>query len=420
MTLSMNTYSSGNQTGGIMAQTDFKFNPTKMKSFGERVLFPGKDFKVKKILPMVEIEGVLFVTDSRLYFQRIHNFYDKVVFNYKIENFTEFLCRRFKHRELGLQLKLTKRDKNGGSVRREETLYLCFENTEDRNMIYEKILDLVPRQCKTDRGDISQYTYQWVNGQLSNFEYLQVVNTYAQRSTLDLTQYPVFPWIIKDYESQVLDFDDTAKTFRDLSKPIGALNEERLKEFIKIYHELPEEQKYLYGTHFSCPGYVIGFLVRSQPQWMIKFQGGRFDNPNRLFKGIKKEWDSCMTNSANVKELIPEFYMDDPSFLKNQLRLDLGTRANGKRVDDVKLPKWAQNADEFLKKNREALESSYVSENLHKWLDLIFGVKQRSFEDKNMFHYVTYENLVKLEEVTDPLQRAAYEMQITEFGQMPK
>ena len=56
-----------------------------------------------------------------------------------------------------------------------------------------------------------------------------------------MTQYPVFPWIIKDYESQVLDFDDTAKTFRDLSKPIGALNEERLKEFIKIYHELPEE-----------------------------------------------------------------------------------------------------------------------------------------------------------------------------------
>lgn len=81
-----------------MAQTDFKFNPTKMKSFGERVLFPGKDFKVKKILPMVEIEGVLFVTDSRLYFQPIHNFYDKVVFNYKIENYTEFLCRRFKHR----------------------------------------------------------------------------------------------------------------------------------------------------------------------------------------------------------------------------------------------------------------------------------------------------------------------------------
>jgi len=75
-------------------------------------------------------------------------------------------------------------------------------------------------------------------------------------------------------------------TFRDLSKPIGALNEKRLNEFKSRYFELSEEERYLYGTHYSCPGYVIGFLVRQNPQWMIKFQGGKFDNPNRLFKGI--------------------------------------------------------------------------------------------------------------------------------------
>lgn len=67
--------------------------------------------------------------------------------------------------------------------------------------------------------------------------------------------------------------------------------------------------------------------------------------------------------------------MDDPAFLKNGMRLDLGTRSNNKVVNDVKLPKWAKTPNEFLKKNREALESSYVSENLHKWIDLIFGVK---------------------------------------------
>jgi len=82
---------------------------------------------------------------------------------------------------------------------------------------------------------------------------------------------------------------------------------------------------------------------------MIKLQCGRFDNPNRMFKGINKEWNSCNNNPTNVKELIPEFFMNDPRFLENRLNLDLGVRSNGKRVEDVKLPKWAQTSEEFLK-----------------------------------------------------------------------
>ena len=57
------------------------------------------------------------------------------------------------------------------------------------------------------------------------------------------------------------------------------------------------------------------------------------------------------------------------------MKLDLGTRANGKKVDAVHLPKWASTPEEFLKKNREALESDFVTQNLHLWIDLIFGIK---------------------------------------------
>jgi Beige/BEACH domain len=46
---------------------------------------------------------------------------------------------------------------------------------------------------------------------------------------------------------------------------------------------------------------------------------------------------------------------------------------DGQAVDEVRLPPWASSADDFLAKHRAALESAYVSANLHHWINLIFG-----------------------------------------------
>ena len=46
--------------------------------------------------------------------------------------------------------------------------------------------------------------------QVSNFEYLMFLNREAGRSFNDLTQYPVFPWVIQDYESPSLNMTDPA------------------------------------------------------------------------------------------------------------------------------------------------------------------------------------------------------------------
>ena len=44
-------------------------------------------------------------------------------------------------------------------------------------------------------------------GEISNFEYLMCLNTLAGRSYNDLMQYPVFPWVVADYESEVCFID---------------------------------------------------------------------------------------------------------------------------------------------------------------------------------------------------------------------
>jgi hypothetical protein len=48
-------------------------------------------------------------------------------------------------------------------------------------------------------------TQRWVSGEMSNFQYIMWLNTVAGRSFNDLTQYHVFPWVLADYDSEVLD-----------------------------------------------------------------------------------------------------------------------------------------------------------------------------------------------------------------------
>lgn len=60
------------------------------------------------------------------------------------------------------------------------------------------------------------------------------LNTLAGRSYNDLMQYPVFPWILADYDSEELDLTDPA-TFRDFTKPMGAQSPDRLEQFKKRF-----------------------------------------------------------------------------------------------------------------------------------------------------------------------------------------
>ena len=63
------------------------------------------------------------------------------------------------------------------------------------------------------------------------------LNTLAGRTYSDMAQYPVFPWVVADYASASLDLNDPA-TFRDLAKPVGALDEKRLQFFLERFESL--------------------------------------------------------------------------------------------------------------------------------------------------------------------------------------
>jgi factor associated with neutral sphingomyelinase activation len=406
-----------------------KFDNSLLVDFSERPLI--KSCYVDRILPLVKTPGCLLVTTRHLYVQPAQvNNVGEPVFRCSLRDINRVYKRRYMLQQCGLEIFY---DRN------ESSIFLAFSSKSERDKV-ERVLNNggeLNDDGPSEHQMLREKMRQWQKREIDNYTYLMFINTMADRSVNDLTQYPVFPWVIQDFDSAQLDLANP-QTFRDLEKPIGALNKDRLAHFRQRYEDMPREKPglplpegipppFMYGTHYSTPGYVLFYLVRVAPEYMLCLQNGSFDAPDRMFFSMKKTWDSVMNNPADLKELIPEFYdtsnINAGDFLKNFQDLKMGTRQNGKRLHDVELPRWAKSPEHFIEQMRVALESDFVSERLHLWIDLIFGWKQQGEEAEkadNLFYYMTYEGAIDLEKVTDPRERSSIEDQISEFGQTPK
>ena len=127
-------------------------------------------------------------------------------------------------------------------------------------------------------------------------------NAAVGRSMNDISQYPVFPWILADYTSDSINLKDPS-VYRDLSKvnkhmiigmytetvmersttlfsvyviltatkdsllitqPVGALNQSKLEQYAERYECWESDQipAFHYGTHYSTLAFVFHWLVR--------------------------------------------------------------------------------------------------------------------------------------------------------------
>ncbi|KAA8497357.1 BEACH domain-containing protein lvsF [Porphyridium purpureum] len=316
-------------------------------------------------------------------------------------------------------------------------------------------------------SDAATLQHIWLEGRLSNYDYLLSLNLLADRSFANLAQYPVFPWVLSDYESEELNLDDP-KVYRDLSLSTPALDAARLAQFRARFEAMRDmsedgnELLFLCGTHFSSAAYVLYFFVRAVPDAMLRLQSGNFDDADRLFHSIAASWRSVCSSQTDLKELTPEFFAlherelpldacalarssavdsdtfsthsphgEPGDFLRNVDSLDLGCRQDGRRLDNVTLPPWARGSpSRFVKVNRAALESDFVTQHLHAWIDLVFGIHSRSLEKGTLYFTDALEALVTSSAAQDNgsptrLERAGFsellvQKALLEFGKTPK
>lgn len=403
----------GDQTAMITANLQSRlartsFDKNSFQSVAEK---PHMECEAEMVTPLVTNPGHVCITDDNLYFQPLNGYPEQVV-QIKLHRVRRIYKRRHGLRPLGLEVFCSENDYCSD-------IYLRFYNTSDRDELYYYIATFLENHMVEHTAE--SYMLQWQRGHLSNYQYLLHLNNLADRSCNDLSQYPVFPWVLADYISTHLDLSKAA-SFRDLSKPVGALSPERLERLLARYRDMPDP-RFMYGSHYSSPGYVLFYLVRVAPEHMLCLQNGRYDHADRMFNSIGETWKNCLEGGTDFKELVPEFYGNDSGFLVNGLNLSLGRRQDGSSVGDVVLPPWASDASDFLQKSQRALESQFVSEHLHEWIDLVFGFKQRGSEAvaaHNVFHPLTYEGSIDCDSIEDPDQRIAMLTQILEFGQTPK
>lgn len=277
---------------------------------------------------------------------------------------------------------------------------LIFKTIHSAVRLGEYEMPYIFNVCPSKERKLHELCLKWKAGSISNLEYLMWLNLIAGRSLNDVSQYPIAPWVLNDYDSTELPDLRNASSFRDLSKPVGSIG---CSDAIKNRYDEQQQMGHTaahYFTHYSSPSIVCHYMIRLEPftSLSLLLQGGTFDIPDRMFHRVSTSFQGVAYNLHDSRELIPELYYL-PEMCVNVNKVPFGHTTDQNPMDDLILPPWAQGCPyAFIYRMREALESEYVSRNLNHWIDLIFGYKQKgkhAVDALNVFQWYSYEDAMK-------------------------
>jgi hypothetical protein len=82
--------------------------------------------------------------------------------------------------DLGLEIVSYSAKSDENKKRKKKSMYLVFRDKQDRDIIYNTLLKFVDlNECATAEKDVEYYTTKWAAGDMTNFDYLMILNTYA-------------------------------------------------------------------------------------------------------------------------------------------------------------------------------------------------------------------------------------------------
>lgn len=247
-------------------------------------------------------------------------------------------------------------------------------------------------------------TQRWRNHTVSNYDYLTWLNMLSGRSFLDVCTYPIFPWLLVNETKE--------NSSRDLSHNIAYMNKNLFAYRRKLQQEAfdPADIE-LFDATFSSSLKAVHYNIRIEPFTSL-FMAMKFEGQNDHFTSVTKEIQDILERKTNMRidELPPEFFFS-PEFLKE-----------GAGLPNVSLPSVAKSPEHFVYLNRKALESEVVSKRIHKWIDYVWGYKQRGSSASmslNSVDYRLYDSIRNKFEI-EPIKEADKRLLLATKGCVPR
>ena len=263
-----------------------------------------------------------------------------------------------------------------------------------------------PASCKTNfhtttspysyirRGGVHTITERWRVGDISNLEYLMLLNMAAGRQMGDASFCPVLPWVtdfVRVHQSDTRSGEMYTWNLRDLTRSkfrlkkgdiqLDATYKSALQQGMQslgvIPHHIPENL-----TDITFYNYLARVTPIEILQSVVRANFTSRHYPISMQHLYELTPDEC----------IPEFYLDSTVFQsmhrnKKEVTPRLSTPAVNTDMPDLALPRDCASPSDFIARHRALLESEHVSLHLHHWIDLNFGFKltgTAAVESKNV------------------------------------
>ncbi|CAD8122081.1 unnamed protein product [Paramecium sonneborni] len=263
-----------------------------------------------------------------------------------------------------------------------QRFYFFVINTESQFKQLKKHFQNLGMLNKKSLFEIKKNLSQkWQQGQLSNYQYIYLLNSHSGRNLFDKNNYYIFPWTSINYNNNIPIIN------RNFSQSIFNQRPTMLQEY---FHSNQKQ---------------LDFFLSINQQDDVNFQTQQFQssNPDQNLKEQRQDkkkqiLNNFINNLQNLGESLPEFY-SNPQFFS-----------------EFQLPDWVstQTPEEFVYIMRVHLESRIVQELLPNWIDLIFGIHSQQQNKQQQSQEQPYKDQCKCQQ-----NRNLYRenMNVCEFGQ---